>query len=222
MTLFLSRWSVGIALLIGLLGSSLAEAQEPQRWAILIGIDNYFDLTPLKSSSKDAIEFGEILEERCGFSSKNIAVVVDQPKQFNQKAMLNLRFKTLQQRIKNVINAAEQENVQTLVVYYSGHGCALLNSDGKQPADLLLPAIDAFESNGELTNAISRNEIQNLLAQANIPEKLLVLDCCHAAQPDQLPLAGKAIRLGSAKPKSSSGSSEAGVAVNNTKIQTQL
>ena len=203
MNQFLYRVRIGIALMISLLGASIAEAGEPKRWAILIGIDNYFDLVQLTSSSKDAIQFGEILKERCGFNPKNISVVVDQPKQFNQKAMLDVRFKPLQTRLKNFINAAEQENVQTLVVYYSGHGCALLDTAGRNATDLLLPAIDASESGGELINAISRNEIQGLLAQSNIPEKLLVLDCCHAAQPDQIPLAGKALRLSSIKQKPS-------------------
>lgn len=203
--------------MICLLGSSMAEAGEPKRWAILIGIDNYFDLTPLTSSSKDAIQFGEILEERCGFNPKNVSVVVDQPKQHNRKAMLDVRYEPLRMRLQNFVSAAEKERVQTLVVYYSGHGCALLDSDA-QNADLLLPAIDASESNGVLANALSKNEIQGMLAQANIPEKLLILDCCHAAQPDQIPLAGKAIRLGSVKREPSQAKS--GDATSANKINT--
>lgn len=181
------------------LPSSTAEARQTERWAILIGIDNYFDLLPLTSSSKDAIEFGEILQERCGFSPKNISVVVDQPTQLNRKAMLEVRFRTLRDRIENFINAAEQGGVQTLIVYYSGHGCAVTGSGGAKATDLLLPAIDATENNGTLTNALSKNEITHLLATADIPEKLLILDCCHAAQADQIPMPGKAIRLSTAK-----------------------
>ena len=179
--------------------SPAAEARPPERWAILIGIDNYFDLAPLTSSSKDAIQFGEILQERCGFNPKNISVVVDQPSQLNRKAMLEVRFKTLRDRIKNFINAAEQGDVQTIIVYYSGHGCAVTGSKGTQASELLLPAIDAAENNGNLINALSKNEIARLLAAADIPEKLLILDCCHAAQANQIPLPGKAIRLSTGK-----------------------
>ncbi len=193
----LIRFFLSAALTI--LSSSAVEARQPERWAILIGIDNYFDLTPLTSSSSDAIEFGEILQERCGFDPKNISVVVDQPTQLNRKAMLEVRFRTLRNRIQNFIDAAEQGNVQTLIVYYSGHGCAVTDSAGAKATDLLLPAIDAAENNGALTNALSKNEISRLLAAADIPEKLLILDCCHAAQADQIPLPGKAIRLSTAK-----------------------
>lgn len=181
------------------LPTTVTEAGQPERWAILIGIDGYFDLTPLKSSSKDAIQFGDILQERCGFNPKHISIVVDQPVQLNRKAMLDVRFRTLSERLKNFIKAAEQGNVQTLVVYYSGHGCAVIGDEATEASDLLLPAIDAAENNGALTNALSKNEIQSLLAAADIPEKLLILDCCHAAQPDQIPLPGKAIRLSSTR-----------------------
>lgn len=191
----LCRWVAVTVCVLFTLPLTAVEAGQPERWAILIGIDNYFDLTPLTSSSKDAIQLGEILKERCGFNPKNVSVVVDQPSQLNRKAMLDVRYKTLSARLRNFIDAAEQGDVQTLVVYYSGHGCAVLDSKGDNATDLLLPAIDAAENNGELTNAISRNEIQNLLAKADIPEKLLILDCCHASQPDQIPVAGKAIRL---------------------------
>ena len=192
MKLYLCQIGIWIAALVCLFGAARAEADEPKRWAILIGIDDYFDLTQLESSSNDAIQFGEILQERCGFNPKNVSVVVDRPEQPNSKAMLDLRHDTLRARLQNFVKAAEKERVQTLVVYYSGHGCALL--DSKQNAtDLLLPAIDAKEKNGVLINSISKNEIQNLLAQTSIPEKILILDCCHASQPDQVPIKTKSI-----------------------------
>ena len=197
-------WFVAILMAMFASFAAAVEADEPERWAIVVGIDNYHDLTHLTSSSKDAQQFGEVLKERCGF--KNVSLIVDQPKlsraqagnrdRIRDQARLDVRCKPLRERLRNFIKTAEQSGVQTLVVYFSGHGCAVLNPNQQQPTDLLLPAIDASESNGQLTNAISKNEIQNLLAQATIPEKLLVLDCCHAAQPDQIPVAGKAVRIG--------------------------
>ena len=65
-------------------GTASSPAAEPERWAIVDGIDGYFDLNPLTASSKDAIEFGEILKERCGF--KNVSVVTDKPKLADERA----------------------------------------------------------------------------------------------------------------------------------------
>lgn len=173
--------------------------QSSNRWALVIGIDEYFDLLPLDSSSSDAIQFGDVLVDRCGFAPRQVSIVVDQPKVPIKKAHLKLRFSPLRAHIKNFIRMAEADGAQMLVVYYSGHGCAV-HGDDDSVTDLMLPAIDASESDGELTNSLSRNELSAMLANANIAQKLLVLDCCHAAQADQIPLPGKGIQLKVRKP----------------------
>lgn len=167
-----------------------------QRWAFLIGIDGYFDLTPLTSSSSDAIELGKVLTKRCNFDANHVTVVTDgHPSEAGRIGMLALRHRAIESRLRRVISEAERQNAQTLLIYFSGHGCLAPTADGSQSDDLLLPAIDAAEVDGKLINAISRNELQNLIAKADIPEKLLILDCCHAARPEQIPVRGKAFSV---------------------------
>jgi len=166
-----------LAALLILAVAQTANAQPPgQRWALLIGIDQYFKLAPLDSASSEAESLKTVLEDRCHFD--HIVTMVDKPSENAQgRPYLNLLHSNLQTRIQSFIKEAEAQQVRTVAIYFNGHGH--VPTDG---SDLLLCAIDATIDNESPVNVLSRRTIESLLHSADIPEKMLILDCCHAAE----------------------------------------
>lgn len=160
-------------------------AAQQKRMALVIGIDNYFDLTPLKSSCAEAESMRDVLKSRCGFT--HVKCLVDKRAgELKPADMAQLRRDRLMPQIKQFTETAGREGADTLLIYFNGHGHRAANGD------LGLCAIDAdADPENRVLNTVSRSELEELLAEADIPEKILVLDCCHASA------RGKTFGLGS-------------------------
>jgi len=162
-----------LLLVVGFADTARAEGK---RWALLLGIDGYFDLTSLTHSSTDTYRLESVLKNRCGFD--HVIVIADKhPERTDSRLGLNLRKDELKIRIEKFLETAQSASVDTVMIYFSGHG--VLPDDN---SDLLLCAIDAKVRGDSIENVISRNWLEVTLSSVNIPEKMLVLDCCHAAE----------------------------------------
>ncbi|HUT56914.1 MAG TPA: caspase family protein [Phycisphaerae bacterium] len=156
-----------------LCSASVALAAEPsastagaagERWALLIGINEYQAAGKLQFCREDAQALGKVLVERGGFNPDRVVVLADgEAKPEDWPTRGNIR-----RRIEQFSRLAEPDD--TVVVFFSGHG---MMADGKG----YLMAVD---SDRDPANSISLDWVKERLAAGKAKTKLLVLDVCHA------------------------------------------
>ena len=166
------RWNlVGVsAALCSLVWAPLSSAGESlrtetgERWALLIGINEYQAAGRLQFCREDAEALGKVLVERGGFSPERVVVLADggtKPQDWPTGG--NIR-----RRIDQFATLAGPED--TVFVFFSGHGMML---DGQG----YLMAVD---SDRDPANNIALSWVKERLEGCKAKQKLLVLDVCHA------------------------------------------
>lgn len=124
--------------------------------ALVIGIDNYRAVTPLKTAVRDARTVAELLQKEYGFK---VTLLVDATR--NQ--MLD-SFDELRRRLTDSDN---------LLVYYAGHGHLDTDSD----RGFWLP-VDADAN--RRANWLSNSDIADMVRGTRAKHVLLVADSCYA------------------------------------------
>jgi formylglycine-generating enzyme required for sulfatase activity len=149
------------------------------RWAVVIGINNYLDPTipDLQFCVSDARLMARTLATRCGYEMRRILLLVDDQEKAHLRPLgINLRMQ-IADWLKNV------RDDDTVVVFYSGHG--FLDQQGQ---GFLAPQ-DCERNRLELTG-FRVSELRDLLHQSPATQKLVILDCCHAGSAKSGDLSG--------------------------------
>lgn len=143
-----------------------AFAQEPpgERWAVLIGVNDYADLNDLQYGKSDAATLAERLTQ-AGFTRENVFLLADGAADSKDLPTRS----NIETRIRNVLRVAEPGDL--VLVSFSGHGVHL---DGKT---YLCPADARTES--PATTMIPLQVVYDNLNRCRAARKLLWVDACR-------------------------------------------
>ncbi|MGB2614610.1 MAG: SUMF1/EgtB/PvdO family nonheme iron enzyme [Phycisphaerae bacterium] len=168
LAILVAVWTAGVFALFATAAPSAEPASEPKpegdRWALLIGINEYQAAGRLQFCREDAQALGKVLVERGGFNPDRVVVLADggaKPEDWPTRG--NIR-----RRIEQFSRLTEADD--TVLVFFSGHGMMV---GGKG----YLMAVD---SDRDPANSISLDWVKERLATGKAKTKLLVLDVCHA------------------------------------------
>ena len=161
---------VFVATLAVLSGANAAEKESGgdkatvQKWAVLVGINDYSNMKTLEQCRNDAEGLRRQLI-KAGFHSDNIVLLAD-----GAKRQRHLPFKAnIERQLKLVLSGAEKGDL--VVVSFSGHG---VHIGGKS---YLCPS-EALEDNVEKT-MISVDDVYRRLHTCRAAFKLLLVDACR-------------------------------------------
>ncbi len=136
------------------------QQQIGEKWALLIGADDYQALGKLEFCGDDARALGDVLRSYAGF--ENVAVLTDDaPESGNRPTHAAIR-----RRIAGIADLAGPDD--TLLVFFSGHG---ITKDGR---GYLVPV------DGDADNAISMDWVRSTLLSSEAERRMLIIDACHA------------------------------------------
>ncbi|MEM1226692.1 MAG: caspase family protein [Planctomycetota bacterium] len=181
------RW-IGIGLLWLMFASSVAQGQligelaspllgesiddlagdsgnPPRKWAILVGVNQYSQLQPLKYGRHDAERMYQVLTERCGYEPRFITLMTDGEHETARRP--------LKHNIANQLGRvfAEVHPRDHVLVFFTGHG--FVSDDGEG-------YLATQESDVEdlPRTALSANRVMQQLESLQARQKILILDCC--------------------------------------------
>ena len=165
------RNSIGLfllfcALCVSVVGISPAQAVESagERWALLIGINDYQRMGDLKYCRQDAEALGKVLVEKAGFPAKRVRVMSGgAAKQQDKPTLGNLRS-----RIRQFANLPGKND--TLLVFFAGHGVMIGDKGCLMPSD---------GDKADAQTVVELDWIKQQLAKCKAKNKLLVLDMCR-------------------------------------------
>jgi formylglycine-generating enzyme required for sulfatase activity len=140
-----------------------------QRWALIIGINDYANVPALRYGRSDAEALARVLVEKCGFPKDNVVLMTDaQDVRSNDFARYPTRG-NLRARIDLIAQVAEQNDL--LIVSFSGHG---LNIDGR---GYLVPVDGA---SNDIGSVIPVSWVKEALESSPAKQRLLLLDARHS------------------------------------------
>ncbi len=153
----------------GLRLKAAASEQEPKKWAVLIGVNEYLDpkIPNLKYCVADAHLMYRTLTERCGYEPDNVLLITDDQEKASHRPLKIVLSNTVDRFLSFV------GKNDTVLVYFAGHG--FLDEQGR---GYLAPQ-DCDHKNLGLT-ALRSSELKDALQECKAAQKMLILDCCHA------------------------------------------
>ncbi len=151
-----------VALGVLALEASAGSLEQGDRFALVIGIDDYQTLGKLKVCRNDAKAVARVLVEAAGYPQKRVLLLTDDAEASQNRPTLA----TMKRRISQVATLAGKRD--TLLVYFSGHG---ITRGGK---GYLVPM------DGDPQNAVSLAWVKDTLAASPAASKVLILDACHS------------------------------------------
>ena len=152
------------------LGAANAAAPQPQRWALIIGVNRYDKESGVRSLPfcvNDAAELARTLTTRCGFPKDNVLLITDE-------AELKPTNRVIWNRLRTWLNLPKRGD--TILVYFGCHG--VLAKVERQERLYLMPS-DGSRSN-PARFAIPLSHVRERLAVCAASRKILILDACHA------------------------------------------
>ena len=152
--------------------SAQKDTQSQNKWALLVGIDDYLYVKDLHGPSYDVSLIQKLLIDLYGFSKKNIKTLL------NRTATRQNILDAFKSHL--IANTAEND---IAVFYFSGHG-SQIPADTPDELDGLHETIvphDARTPNGEV-NDITDDELNKLLGAlgGKCKKVTFILDCCHS------------------------------------------
>jgi len=158
----LSRFLL-LPLCIFALGAAARAASKPgERYALVIGIDDYEALGKLKTCRADAKALAKVLVENCAFPRENVVLLTDdqeERKDVPTWGMMRVAAKQM---------ATLPERDDTVLIFFSGHGVTVDGEGYLVPLD------------GDGTGGIALSWLKAQLGKCKARTKFLVLDACHA------------------------------------------
>ncbi|HUT60104.1 MAG TPA: caspase family protein [Phycisphaerae bacterium] len=135
---------------------------EGERFAVLIGIDEYQALGKLTVCRNDAKALAQVLIESGGYAEGRVILMTDDAAEPQNRPTQA----TMKRRIEQVASLAGEGD--TVLVYFSGHG---ITKDGQ---GYLVPM------DGDANSAVPLASVKDALAKSKAASKVLILDACHA------------------------------------------
>jgi hypothetical protein len=150
---------------------SVQLAKKPgETWAVVIGINKYIHLPPLKYAVNDAREFYQYLVEVNKVPKNNIWLVLDEEATLDKvKSILGTRLRR---------NAGKED---TVIIYLAGHGS--MESDSSSPdGDGLEKYILPYNANPNdlYSSAIPMREIAQVFKRINSDRLVFITDTCYS------------------------------------------
>lgn len=140
-----------------------------KKWALLIGVNDYADpgITDLRYCVADAKRVAATLTEHCGYPAENILIYTDD----QVKAHMHPN-KFLPGGVADWLEIARPGD--TVLVFFSGHGFL----DEEKRGFL---ALQDTELDNLSNTSLAAQHLRDMLHRCQASQKILVLDCCHAA-----------------------------------------
>jgi formylglycine-generating enzyme required for sulfatase activity len=133
------------------------------RWAVLIGVDDYANANDLQYCGADQTALRERLLA-AGFRSENVVLLHDKATENKYRPSRG----NIEQQLRLVINSAEADDL--LVVGFSGHGVSVAGKSYLCPSDAAL---------GDPTTLVSLDGVYEQLRNCAARLKLVVVDACR-------------------------------------------
>jgi hypothetical protein len=141
--------------------------EEGNRWALLIGVNNYGFATPLKFCVRDMEAYQKTLVGHGGYAAENVFLLVDTSDDQSRQPSRGNIYNTLKRICSQV-----GEN-DTVLVAFSGHG--ELDDDGYA---YLMPSDGSIDSLA--ITGLPVTQIHQVLDGSPARQKILIVDACHA------------------------------------------
>ena len=153
----------------GPLGAAVT-ARTGERWAVVIGIDEYRDpgITKLRYASADAKAIHEFLVTRAGFKRENTLLLLNR-----DATEANIR-KALGEFLKQ--KALKEDEV---LIYYAGHGTTEPDSSSEGGLAKYLVPYDA-DSESLYSTAIPMSRFEEIFGRIQARKILLIQDTCFS------------------------------------------
>ncbi len=144
-----------------------------QRHALLIGINDYREITKLERAVGDAQAMGAMLE---GFG-------------FNVQLSLNATRRELNEAISRFVGRLQPDD--TAFVHFSGHGLEIQQQNFLLPADMPQLPVDIGAAASEFVRgeAVSLSDLMSRVANSPAKVRIFVIDACR-----DNPLAARGVR----------------------------
>lgn len=153
---------------------ALAEQARVEKFALIVGINEYRYVPKLEGCLQDAQDMKEVLQSKFGFSEDRILVLADE--QATHEAIVNAFKSHLIENARNNPNAI-------IVFHYSGHGSQVEDKNGDEADGLdetIVPvnSRDPEEKNFDITD----DELDELFDELSrfTPNTTFTLDSCHS------------------------------------------
>jgi len=160
-----ARWIVMIAVAAALLGA--AAPARADKWALLVGINGYRNVTPLRYSVSDVTAMQDLLVSQCGYRADHVYVMTDDSKGEEAPTHNNILF--LFGQLADRLGTED-----SFLFYFSGHG---MEAGGRQ----YLLAINADPRNVETleATAVPLSKLREKSAQMKAKHVIFLLDACR-------------------------------------------
>ena len=157
---------LGLLTMLGLLAAS---AVAGEKYAFVVGIDEYAPPYRLQCARVDVPAVVGLLRDSLGFPEKNIKVLRDKEA---TSAAIREGFR------EQLINKVRPGDLA--VFYYSGHGSTRVDLDGDEEdgLDEMLVPID-FDPN-KWDDMITDDHLGRWIKEIKTRNIIMVLDCCHS------------------------------------------
>ena len=144
--------------------TAAVEAAEGQRWALLVGVNDYVELKNLQYCQRDAEALRDTLVS-AGFPKKNVFLIASGAAEAAQQP-----FKAnIERQLKVVLGLAEAGDM--VLVSFSGHG---IHVDGKT---FLCPS--EADENDPSSTMIALNWVYQQLSDCQASQKMFWVDACR-------------------------------------------
>ncbi|BBM86239.1 caspase family protein [Candidatus Uabimicrobium amorphum] len=162
--------------------------QAQNKYALLVGIDDYKHekISDLSGCKNDVRIIENLLQKNFEFLPDNITMLVDQ----------EAEAQNIKQQLQKLVENAEENNGATIVIYFSGHGSQVTDtngdeSDGKD--EILVTHSTQLVQNDEgkyyvesddkiKDNYVADDYLQEILQKLETHEAhvTVIFDCCHS------------------------------------------
>jgi len=168
------RWViVGVVIFTGLPGCATADrrmAAKQDRYALLVGIDEYESVSPLGGCVNDVKDMSQVLRSRFGFTDRQVKLLTN--KEATHAAIIR-ELRALRDRV--------QPN-GVVVVHYSGHGSQMQDISGDEKVDHLDETIVPVDSRANDVFDITDDDLFGILSELSTvtTNVTLIFDSCHS------------------------------------------
>ncbi|MEH2382737.1 MAG: caspase family protein [Nostoc sp.] len=145
------------------------------RYALVIGIAKYDNLTNLPKAVNDAEKIVELLRERGRFDVQPLpGKLIESENRWQVTPDKKLIGKELGQTLRTFL--LEKAKGSEALIYFAGHGFEALSNTGEPKG--FLATSDCNKVDGQ--NAIAFDDLNTLIAKSQLSSLVVLLDCCYA------------------------------------------
>ena len=161
-------------------------AQRARRKALLIGIDDYLNVSPLIGPVNDARAMHAFITDALGYESSDVRLLID-----GDATRANIL-----DEIQNWLIGGTSPGDEALL-FFSGHGFQQPDTNGDESDrfdETLVPVDVVLRGNKTVEGMITDDEIAGLLNRLVGRRVTVIVDACHSGTSDRISVVGEAWR----------------------------